>query len=290
MLTSDSLSARVHVSDSTFSLIDMKKTISILCALVALGSPVYAGTLMDQSVFGYTQFADGLSADVGTQKSSITGTLGTGNEIWYGMLRTRGTSAAHFSGAALSSQPYGSTRVAMSVSLMLDTSKLVRPTTGFSTIFSASNAAGLQWGLGITSTGSLCLLWQANSSGSITNHATLVYTVPATGSLSLSLVTGRYEGTAEGTRLYVGNSSTYFTNTSLKFGGTSITQLNVGGDRTDNSRLQAAVQQLYVHDKALSQTEVGSLMAEMAAVPEPATATLSLLGLACMAWRRRRAA
>ena len=245
---------------------------------------------MDQSIFGYTQFAGGLSADVGTQKSSITGTLGTGNEIWYGMLRTRGTSTAHFSGATLSSQPYGSARVAMSVSLMLDTSKLVRPTTGFSTIFSASNAAGLQWGLGITSTGSLCLLWQSPSGGSITNFATLAYTVPATGSLSLSLVTGRYAGSSEGTRLYVGNSGTYFTNTKLLFGGVSITQLNVGGDRTNNSCLQAAVQQLYVHDKALSQTEVGSVMAEMAAVPEPATTTLSLLGLACMAWRRRRAA
>lgn len=247
---------------------------------------------MDQSVFGYTQFADGLFADVGTQKTSITGTLGTGNEIWYGMLRTRGTSAAHFSGATLSSQPYGSgnTRVAMSVSLMLDTSKLVRPTTGFSTIFSANSAAGLQWGLGITSTGSLCMLWQASSTGSITNYTTLGYTVPATGSVSLSLVTGRYEGTADGTRLYAGSNSNYFTNDVLKFGGASITQLNVGGDRTDNARLQSAVQQLYVHDRALSQAEVGSLMAEMAAVPEPATATLSLLGLACMALRRRRVA
>lgn len=134
------------------------------------------------------------------------------------------------------------------------------------------------------------MLWQASSSGSIGNYATLGYTLPMTGSVSLSLVTGRYEGTTDGTRLYVGNSSTFFSNTTLKFGGTDMTQLNVGGDRTDNSRMQAAVQQLYVHDKALSQTEVGSLMAEMAAVPEPATATLSLLGLACMAWRRRRVA
>ena len=270
----------------------MKKTISLLCALAGLMPSVYAGTLMDQSVFGYTKFAEGLTADVGTQKDSITGTLGNGNEIWYGMLRTRGTSAAHFSGATLSSQPYGSgnTRVAMSVSMMLDTSKLVRPTSGFSTIFSANNADGLQWGLGITSAGQLCMLWQVSSSGSITNYATLGYTVPMSGSLSLSLVTGRPDGTTDATRLYVGNNNVFYTNTGLKFGGTSITQLYVGGDRPDASLMQSAVQQLYVHDKALSQAEVGSLMAEMALIPEPATATLSLLGLACMAWRRRRAA
>ncbi len=271
----------------------MKKTIAVLCALGALGSSVYAGDLMNATVFGYTTFADGLSPNVGTQKNSITGTLGTGNELWNGMLRTHGTSVAHFSGAALSSQPYASsTRVAMSVSIMLDTSKLVRPASGFATIFSASNASGLQWGLGITSTGSLCMTWQPNSSGSIANYATLGYTVPTSGSLAISLVTGRYleSENTEGSRLYVGDSNTYFTNTALKFGGTSITQLNVGGDRTDNSRLQAAVQQLYVHNTALTQPQVASLMAEMAAVPEPATATLSLLGLACMAWRRRRAA
>ena len=50
-----------------------------------------------------------------------------------------------------------------------------------------------------------------------------------------------------------------------------------------------AIEQLYVHDSALSQEQIGQLMAEIANVPEPATASLSLLGLAALMMRRRRA-
>ncbi len=268
----------------------MNKIILSLCAMYGLMTSAHGGALMDQSVFGCTTFEEMMTADVGTQKDSVNGVLGDSNEIWYGMLRMQGTQAAHYSGVTMSSQPYGSARVAMSVSLMLDTSKLVLPGTGFSTIFTANTSAGLQWGLGVTSTGALCLLWQANSTGSVGNYATLGYTVPTSGSLALTLVTGQYAGTTEGTRLYVGSGSVFFSNTGLRFSSADVTQLNIGGDRTDNACMQSAVQQLYVHDKALSQAEVGALMAEMALVPEPATATLGLLGLACVAWRRRRAA
>ena len=52
--------------------------------------------------------------------------------------------------------------------------------------------------------------------------------------------------------------------------------------------LADAVEQLYVHDSALSQEQIGQLMSEIASVPEPATATLSLLGLGSLLLRRKR--
>ena len=62
-----------------------------------------------------------------------------------------------------------------------------------------------------------------------------------------------------------------------------ITQLLINAGMAD------AIEQLYVHDSALSQEQIGQLMAEIANVPEPATASLSLLGLAALMMRRRRA-
>lgn len=62
-----------------------------------------------------------------------------------------------------------------------------------------------------------------------------------------------------------------------------ITQLLINAGMAD------AIEQLYVHDSALSQEQIGQLMAEIASVPEPATASLSLLGLAALMMRRRRA-
>ena len=56
-----------------------------------------------------------------------------------------------------------------------------------------------------------------------------------------------------------------------------------------NAGLADAIEQLYVHDSALSQEQIGQLMSEIASVPEPATATLGLLGLTALLMRRRRA-
>ena len=53
--------------------------------------------------------------------------------------------------------------------------------------------------------------------------------------------------------------------------------------------LAESIEQLYIHDSLLSQEQVAQLMSEIASIPEPATASLGLLGLTALMMRRRRA-
>ena len=76
------------------------------------------------------------------------------------------------------------------------------------------------------------------------------------GTLTISVVTGEF-----GTRIYLGDSATYHTASGLKFGGVDITQILIDAGLAD------AVEQLYVHDSALSQEQIGQLMSEIASVP-----------------------
>ena len=103
-------------------------------------------------------------------------------------------------------------------------------------------------------------------------------TLGTEGTLTISVVTGD-----SGTCIYIGNSDIYYTAGGLKFGGVDITQILIDAGLAD------AIEQLYVHDSALSQEQIGQLMSEIASVPEPATASLGLLGLAALMMRRRRA-
>ena len=98
------------------------------------------------------------------------------------------------------------------------------------------------------------------------------------GSLIISVVTGDL-----GTRIYFGDSATYYSNSGLKFGSQQIDQILM------DAGLAKSIEQLYIHDSLLSQDQIGQLMSEIASVPEPATASLGLLGLAALMMRRRRA-
>lgn len=265
----------------------MKKIISILCALAGITASVSAGTVMDQSLFGYSKFSDALQADVGSSKEQVTGSTGAGNLVWYEMLRTYGTGGAVFSGLTMTQNHSTGNRMMMTVTMMLDTSKMVLPTASGSiaTIFSTGGAT--QWGLGVRSSGKLCWMWGGSAWGS-----DIDYTLPTNGSLILSMVTGRINGvsdSAEGARIYIGGTDVFFDASGLK-SNTNANSLSIGANNAGSNALALAVQQLYVHNTSLSKAEIGALMAEMELVPEPATATLSLLGLACMALRRRRAA
>ena len=144
------------------------------------------------------------------------------------------------------------TRNNMTVSMVLDLSKLNSPES-YTALFNAKGGS-TSWG-GPTTT-----------------------TLGTEGTLTISVVTGE-----SGTRIYLGDESAYYTAGALKFGNVDITQLLINAGMAD------AIEQLYVHDSALSQEQIGQLMAEIASVPEPATASLSLLGLAALMMRRRRA-
>lgn len=224
-----------------------------------------ATTLLDQSIVGYSDFASTI-ADFGTRKDAVSITTENGNLVLSG-------SEVKFS------QPVtgGGTRNNMTVTMVLDLSRLTTPET-YTTLFNAKgvNTAkqDISWGVGLTSNRTLQGLWL---NGAYSGGPTSLE-LKTEGTLTVSVVTGEL-----GTRIYMGDNSTYYTNNDLRFGGTDITQILM------DKGLAAAVKQLYVHDSALSQEQVNQLMTEIANVPEPATASLSLLGLAALMMRRRRA-
>ncbi|MCD8063708.1 PEP-CTERM sorting domain-containing protein [Akkermansia sp.] len=237
----------------------MKKILSALMLAAGMSlSATAATTLLDSSIVGYSDFASRL-ADFGTQKDSVAITTDGGNLV---------LSGTNFS------QPVsgGNTRNNMTVTMVLDLSKINTPE-AYTALFNAKGG-GTSWGVGLNTDRTLQGLWNnsAYSGGPTTS------TLGTEGTLTISVVTGD-----SGTCIYIGNSDIYYTAGGLKFGGVDITQILIDAGLAD------AIEQLYVHDSALSQEQIGQLMSEIASVPEPATATLGLLGLAALMMRRRRA-
>lgn len=238
----------------------MKKTLSILMLTAGLNVAASAATtLLEQSIVGYSDF-DSRIADFGTQQDSVT-------------IITSGDNLLLSGPDVKFSQPSGNGgRNNMTVSMVLDLSKLNTPES-YTALFNAKGGS-TSWGAGLNANRTLQGLWNngAYSGGPTTT------TLGTEGTLTISVVTGE-----SGTRIYLGNESTYYTATGLKFGNVDITQILINAGMAD------AIEQLYVHDSALSQEQIGQLMSEIASVPEPATASLSLLGLAALMMRRRRA-
>ena len=235
----------------------MKKILSILMLTAGLNVAASAATtLLEQSIVGYSDFESRI-ADFGTQRDSVTigdNLLLSGPDVKF-------------------SQPSGNGgRNNMTLSMVLDLSKLNTPES-YTALFNAKGGS-TSWGVGLNTDRTLQGLWNngAYSGGPTTT------TLGTEGTLTISVVTGE-----SGTRIYLGDESTYYTASGLKFGNVDITQLLINAGMAD------AIEQLYVHDSALSQEQIGQLMAEIANVPEPATASLSLLGLAALMMRRRRA-
>lgn len=221
-------------------------------------SATAATTLLDNSIAGYSDFAS-RQADFGTQKDSVRITTDGGNLV---------LSGTNFS------QPVSSTntRNNMTVTMVLDLAKINTPD-AYTALFNAKGGS-VSWGVGLKTDRALQGLWNNGvyTSGPITTA------LGSEGTFTISVVTGEL-----GTRIYMGNNTTFHTNGALKFGAVDITQILI------NAGLADAIEQLYVHDSALSEEQVGQLMSEIASVPEPATATLGLLGLAALMMRRRRA-
>jgi hypothetical protein len=238
----------------------MKKILSILMLTAGLNVAASAATtLLEQSIVGYSDFESRI-ADFGTQRDSVT-------------IATSGDNLLLSGPDVKFSQPSGNGgRNNMTLSMVLDLSKLNTPES-YTALFNAKGGS-TSWGVGLNTDRTLQGLWNngAYSGGPTTT------TLGTEGTLTISVVTGE-----SGTRIYLGDESTYYTASGLKFGNVDITQLLINAGMAD------AIEQLYVHDSALSQEQIGQLMAEIANVPEPATASLSLLGLAALMMRRRRA-
>ncbi len=243
----------------------MKKTI---IALLALSSSALADTsLMEQAYIGFSDFSSG-KADYGTMIDDITVSTLEGVTTLSGVTFDTPVSDTN-------------TRDCFSITLVLDAAK-IGSVTSFTSLaagyYSATGAMGVgvnadgkfqgQWGTGGFTSGTPATPWTAGN-------------VPATGSITLTFVTGVYTGTTDGSRIYVNDSTIFYSNQSLKTGGQTYRDIKI-------NNLSGAIQQVYVHNTCLTQAQVGTLMSEIASIPEPTTATLSLLALAGLAARRRR--
>ena len=235
----------------------MNKLLSTLILSVGMSLSATAATsLLDSSIVGYSDFAS-QTADFGTLKDSVSITSDDSNLTLSGIT---------FNG-------YGANnRDVMSVTMVLDLSKFNTPD-AYPALFNAKNSS-VSWGVGLNTDRKLQGLWNNTSySGPVVDTP-----LGTEGSLTISVVTGDL-----GTRIYFGDSTTYYSNSGLKFGNQQIDQILM------DAGLAESIEQLYIHDSLLSQEQVGQLMSEIASIPEPATASLGLLGLAALMMRRRRA-
>lgn len=235
----------------------MNKLLSTLILSAGMSLSATADTsLLDSSIVGYSDFSS-LTADFGTLKDSVTLTQGADNLTLSGV---------NFS------TPAASNRNNMTVTMVLDLGKINTPQT-YTALFNAKGGS-TSWGAGVNTDRKLQGLW---------NNAAYASPIASTplgteGLLTISVVTGDI-----GSRIYAGANDNYYSSPGLKFSSATIDQILF------DTQLSDAIQQLYVHDSCLSQDQVGQLMSEIASIPEPATATLGLLGLAALMVRRRRA-
>ena len=238
-------------------ILTMNKLLSTLILSIGMSLSATAATsLLDSSIVGYSDFAS-QTADFGTLKDSVSITSDDSNLTLSGIT---------FNG-------YGANnRDVMSVTMVLDLSKINTPD-AYTALFNAKNSS-VSWGVGLNTDRKLQGLWNNTSySGPVVDTP-----LGTEGSLTISVVTGDL-----GTRIYFGDSTTYYSNSGLKFGNQQIDQILM------DAGLAESIEQLYIHDSLLSQEQVGQLMSEIASIPEPATASLGLLGLAALMMRRRRA-
>lgn len=107
---------------------------------------------------------------------------------------------------------------------------------------------------------------------------------PTTGSFVLTVA-----HTTNGTKVYV-DGTLQATISGLQYTGGehTIKQLNFGNTSAGNAGVNVTLEGLYIHNQALTDAQVGDFVQSLAVVPEPTTATLSLLALAGLAVRRRR--
>ena len=214
----------------------MNKLLSTLILSIGMSLSATAATsLLDSSIVGYSDFAS-QTADFGTLKDSVSITSDDSNLTLSGIT---------FNG-------YGANnRDVMSVTMVLDLSKINTPD-AYTALFNAKNSS-VSWGVGLNTDRKLQGLWNNTSySGPVVDTP-----LGTEGSLTISVVTGDL-----GTRIYFGDSTTYYSNSGLKFGNQQIDQILM------DAGLAESIEQLYIHDSLLSQEQVGQLMSEIASIPE----------------------
>lgn len=223
--------------------------------LAGMSLSASAATMLNESVIGFSDFAS-QQADFGSKQGSETFTT-DGNNL---TMSVNGLTSS-------------TGRVTLTVTMVLDLTQITTPD-AYTTLFQTVDSSNASWGVGLTTDRTLQGLWQ----GAAFSGGPTTTVLDSEGRLTISVVTGDL-----GTRIYLGSNDNFYTKDSLKFSNSIVNGLLL------DKNLSGAVEQLYVHDSVLTEEQVGQLMTEIASVPEPATASLSLLGLVALMMRRRRA-
>lgn len=232
----------------------MKKT---LITLLALGGFSHGLTLTQDDITGYV-LTDAESYTNWTTDFDIT-------------LKTNGDMV--FSNRPIASRVEGG-RTVTTVAITLDASKLTTPTATSPLL--TLDGSGADIGIGLNSDRKATTMWiQANP-----NYAyfTVNQVLASTGTITLTM-----SFTNDGTSLYTPTG--YDTHSGLKGDIGSITSMTLSAYAVD--ALEAIT--VYAGKGNIRDTAVYDSAAELnASIPEPTTATLSLLALAGLCARRRR--
>ncbi len=147
------------------------------------------------------------------------------------------------------------------------------------TLFNTANA----WGLCLSSNDNTKLTAQTNSQqwNSSNNQA---FSFPTDAPFTLTVTMGSKNNT-NGMYIYINGQEECFIN-GFYASTTSSNKYCIGNTTAGNKGTSFTLHNLYVHDTRLSATEVADFYAS---IPEPATASLSLMGLAALLMRRKRA-
>ncbi len=147
-------------------------------------------------------------------------------------------------------------------------------------LFTTSNT----WGLCLSSNDNTKLtgLWSNAQWNNANNRA---FSFPTDAPFTLTAVMGGSKNGHNGTLIYINGQEVAFMQGLL---GSTVNskQYTIGNNSGGTSGTAFTLHNLYVHDSILSAAQVADFYAS---IPEPATASLSLMGLAALLMRRKRA-
>lgn len=149
-------------------------------------------------------------------------------------------------------------------------------------LFNTSNL----WGLCLSSSDNTKLtgLWQNAQWNNTNNQA---FSFPTDAPFTLTAVMGGSKDNKPGTSVYINGKEVAFIKGLLASTEATGYQYCIGNNSSGTKGTSFTLHNMYVHDTALTAEEVADFYAS---IPEPASASLSLIGLAFLVCKRRRTA
>lgn len=256
----------------------MYRSFSLITALALLAASAHAATLLGQWDGFSSTGSGGIHADLGSGNLSITLNGATASE---GQLRvTSGAAAATIDLGSLSLSPTAT------VTVVMQASNMPSATSGSQNIFTFSGSSNYYAGLANSGNDK----WAILGSGTTKNEGTSASSTGTTGTIVYQMSGNTIK--AYGFLDADGHLSNSGTLTQLAawtgLSDETLQTMYLGAWKGQNANSSYTVERLGIYSGELplsSSTSVGDLWQ----TPEPATASLSLLGAAALLFRRRRA-